>query len=361
VTQKTLVAIAQLPPPVTGLAAVSEEIVNRFEARGLLLAKCNIGPPARSRGPLKFVARAVRAAKSMVSLLLWRSRGAKALYMPTDSRLGLALNIAIATLANCLGYRIIFHHHNFSYIDEYSLLMDKLIASAPGAVHVMLCPNMRKDFEARYHLSWRKARSKAVMIPNAFMSSPTKFEEKPDTLTIGHLSNLSMEKGALRFIALFRRLRGAGLQLNAELAGPCSDPAIQMAIQSTSNEYPGEFVWRGPVYNQDKEEFYRRVHAFIFPTSYRNEAQPLVLLEALSHGAVVLATSVGCIECDHRASPGEIFKNELFDDAAFQWLLEAQRDRFREEYHLEAISSFSAQHAESLRALNNFIDEVSKY
>jgi glycosyltransferase involved in cell wall biosynthesis len=42
-------------------------------------------------------------------------------------------------------------------------------------------------------------------------------------------------------------------------------------------------------------EFLAQVDVFLFPSRYRHEAQPLVILEAQAAGARVVATNVGCV------------------------------------------------------------------
>ena len=42
-----------------------------------------------------------------------------------------------------------------------------------------------------------------------------------------------------------------------------------------------------------KDDFYKKSTFFIFLSEYKNEAEPLVLLEAISKGAIPIATKVG--------------------------------------------------------------------
>lgn len=358
----SVVAVAQLPPPVTGLSAVSQRMVDLFSERNLLLGVTNVGPPAGGPSWAKLPVRALRTATAAAALVRLKRLGAKTLYMPTDSQKGLALNIAIASMARWLGYRVIFHHHNFSYIDRYSPLMARLIAAAPDrTLHVMLCSGMQERFAVQYEKNWRAARAEGFVLPNAFMSSAATSVEKPTNLTIGHLSNLTVAKGALRFIELFRRLREAGIDVAAEIAGPCHDEEVHTAIQATITAYPTLFRWAGPLYGAEKESFYRRVHVFVFPTAYPNEAQPLVLLEALAHGAAILATNIGCIGCDHAQAPGKIFEQEVFDDEAFAWISEqAKHPSWQDRFTDQALGAFDAQRNESLSALSELLTRLEE-
>lgn len=356
----TVVAIAQLPPPVTGLSAVSQRVVELLAEQGLLHSALNVGLPTNGPAWLKLPTRALRTLRAALSLFPSRSAGASTLYIPTDSQKGILLNVLVAHAARALGYRVYFHHHNFSYIDKHSGLMAKLISAAPkGSTHIMLCSRMRDRFIERYKDSWSAAEATALVLPNAFMVSTANAPAKPTRLTIGHLSNLTVAKGALRFIALFRRLREAGVDVHAEMAGPSHEDAVKAAIETTIRDYPESFRWIGPVYGAEKEEFYDRIHVFVFPTTYPNEAQPLVLLEALAHGAAILATDIGCIGCDHQASPGGVFDVASFDDHAFAWLMShAGRSPLDFSLTPTAISAFKVQREESLAAWDQLLDRI---
>lgn len=348
-----IVAVAQLPPPLTGLSAVSQKVIDLFAERGSLLRALNVGLPTTGPSWLKLPIRAARTIRATLSLAPLKSAGASTLYMPTDSQKGLALNILVAVAARVLRYKLYFHHHNFSYIDKHSPLMSKLIRAAPkGSTHIMLCTGMRDRFVALYREAWTAADAAAFVLPNAFMASAADAPTKPERLTIGHLSNLTAAKGALRFIALFRRLREAGIVVDAEMAGPSREDVVSAAIAAAARDYPDSFRWIGPVYGPAKDEFYNRVHVFVFPTAYPNEAQPLVLLEALAHGAAILSTDIGCIGCDHPASPGGVFSEASFDDEAFAWLQAHAMNGQDVSLAQAAITAFNVQRDESIAALD---------
>ncbi len=51
----------------------------------------------------------------------------------------------------------------------------------------------------------------------------------------------------------------------------------------------------GPLYGAQKEQFYRQLDVFLFPTNYANEAEPLVIYEAMRQGVHVIACDRGSI------------------------------------------------------------------
>lgn len=54
-----------------------------------------------------------------------------------------------------------------------------------------------------------------------------------------------------------------------------------------------QFRWVNGAVGEEKVELFRNAHLFVLPTYYPVEAQPLVLLEAIASGCVVVTTNVG--------------------------------------------------------------------
>ena len=54
-------------------------------------------------------------------------------------------------------------------------------------------------------------------------------------------------------------------------------------------------IWHGRKYGEEKEAYWRMADLFVFPTYYPNECFPLVLLEAMQHGAPCISTREGGI------------------------------------------------------------------
>ena len=80
-------------------------------------------------------------------------------------------------------------------------------------------------------------------------------------------------------------------------------------------EFGDAFDYRGRVLGPDKARFFDDIDVFVFPTRYTNEAEPLVVLEALRAGKPVIATARGCIADDLPMAAGAVFPEHEFIDA----------------------------------------------
>jgi glycosyltransferase involved in cell wall biosynthesis len=114
-------------------------------------------------------------------------------------------------------------------------------------------------------------------------------------IRIGFLSNLSREKGLDIAIAVADAGRTAGLPLRLVLAGPTADAAAAESVRRATESMPDTIEYRGYVSGEEKERFFGDIDLFLFPSQYQNEAQPIVLLEAMSREIPVIASNVGFI------------------------------------------------------------------
>lgn len=356
-----VIAVARLPPPLDGTARVSEVMVSVLAEAGLLAEAINIGRPETAGDRPARLQRLGRTLRACWRLGVMRRRGAHTLYMPCDIDLATGLNVLVAFAANLFGYRVWLHHHNFSYISRWQPLMAALIAFSPRRTrHIVLCAGMGAELAERYGWLWRWRKAAAVLLPNAFMVPAAEAATRPaGPPVIGHLANLCVAKGTVRFIELFRRLRLRGVEVVARVAGPVGDAATRRALDAAALEFPGSFRWTGPLKGAAKHAFYDAIDVFVLPSTYENEAQPLVLLEALSRGAAIMAIDRGCIGCDHSEAPGAIYPERRFDEEAERFLatmpitMEA-RDRTA----AAALAHQRRLHAEALEHLRLLLSEM---
>jgi glycosyltransferase involved in cell wall biosynthesis len=319
-----VVAIMQLPPPVNGLSLVNGEMSKRLADAGRLAALWDISPPLSKSQILGALARSWRVLVAAFRLVVRCPSGVRILYMPCDGGSGLFFNVVLALTARCLGLDLWLHHHSFAYVDRRSVLFSMLMTVAPrGALHIGLCKDMISRLSAQYARQWSRAEARQYVLPNAFVfrtTRPSRWNRPAGPIQLGHMSNLTIDKGSVTFLDFVLAAHARGLDVEGRLAGPIVDREVEKALAERAALLPGRLTWVGPVYGQAKSAFLSSLDAFVFPTRYANEAQPLVLLEALAAGTPILAIERGCIGCDHVESPGLIAPADEFQQAALEWI-----------------------------------------
>ena len=301
---------------------------------------------------MRHLARLLALVRAVTTLVRLRSR---VLYLPLDGGLGLIYGAVMCVFARLIGARIYLHHHSFAYIDARSAAFELVLVSAgPSATHVVLCPAMGERLRSRYP-RLQNGQDRQRVVGNGFMidtpaTPPRGKSERP--LVIGHLSNLTREKGVLEVIDLFEQLRREGVEVHARIAGPCADKAILTRLSEANAVHGQALEWIGPCYGEAKAEFLAGCDLFVFPTTYANEAQPLVLLEALAAGLPILSIDRGCIGCDFDADFAMIAADlEEFRMRAPDWVVGLSNAPAR----LEALSG----QAEAVAAKNKETAEAA--
>lgn len=292
----------RLPPPTDGMSRVTALVLDRLRERGTSIVEVADLSPGWNGGGLRYhVLKAMKVLSTMGRIASGRLSGGeeqrdRRLYMPVDAGWGALYTAAIAGTARLFGYERVLHHHSFATITRPTWRMRLLTQVAgPDCTHVMLCPAMQMRFQKTY-----PAARTCMTMSNAIFTPPTAQPRPPGDgpLRIGHLSNLCDDKGLDTVFTLLRALQVEGIETKLVLAGPGLKQGDNAQIAGGLIAFDGTVDYRGPVSGAAKEAFYRDIDVFVFPTRYRNEAQPLVLFEAMAAGVPVLAYDRGCIGSD---------------------------------------------------------------
>jgi glycosyltransferase involved in cell wall biosynthesis len=320
--------IGPLPPPVNGLSVANDAVAAALAKAGFLVRRHNLSAD-RAPGALVYHLSRMGAVVRTLAALGREKRVTACLSV--DGGLGLAYGVVVAAMLRLTGAAVSIHHHSFAYIDHPSRLMRLFLKVAPPRrLHVFLCAEMGGRFAAAYPEPSGSS-SASVVLPNAFMvplaacAEATLADDAAGNagrpLVLGHMSNLSLEKGCDLFLDLFDRLAEAGAPVRAVLAGPVADSGLVSRIALMRMTHGERFEYRGAVYGDDKARFFEAIDVFAFPSRYRNEAQPLVLIEALAHGRPLMTVARGCIDCDHGGHESLVAASDRsFVDEASAWL-----------------------------------------
>jgi len=292
---KPVTFIGPLPPPVTGMTFITQIVVDELERAGPV--RCfNWSRQKYLKGMRWKIARVRGAIRSCAGLIARGLQPGEILYCPANSSWGMAYDVAILGLGRLLGYRIVLHHHVYSYVDRYDwrmALVTRIVGS--NGAHVVYCEKMREDFLGQYSTD-----AEFLFVPPTIVSSKEIVgspRESPSerAFTLGFLSNLIIAKGLPEVLQTFERLKSEGCDVRLVVAGPCQEAAVQKMLDSLVARWGPTVEYRGPVYNGEKQRFYQDIDAFLFPTRYENESWGIVLTEALTAGCPVIAYDRGCI------------------------------------------------------------------
>ncbi len=339
-----IVMVGAMPPPVTGKAAVSAKVYEQLrqfavgEPLVIDLSASSLDRSVKARlVRLPKVLRGIGQMMGVHKLCGWT------LYISVSGGLGQVYECAFIWLARLHGMRVFLHHHSFAYLDNPTTITRGLTKIAgPSAVHVALSPGMAERLRRAYGVRRTISVSNSVFLMQGHIP---RGKQRQHFRTLGFISNISAEKGVFDFLDLLASMQAKRLPLRAKLAGPFQDANIERHVRTRLATLMGvEYV--GPKYGAEKEVFFSTIDALIFPTRYENEAEPLVVHEAMSRSIPVIAYGRGAIpeiigpECGKIIDPTEPFLPAALaqimawqaDAPAFEAVSSAAARRFEETY-----------------------------
>jgi glycosyltransferase involved in cell wall biosynthesis len=203
--------------------------------------------------------------------------------------------LIIATL-RLFGVRRVFHLHNKGVSARRSRLLSNLLYpfAFGGAQVILLSPRLYADVQ-RY-----VPRERIHICPNGIANAVAATEPHgsgtADEVQLLFLSNLIESKGVFDLLDACALLKQKGLAFRCTLVGGEGDigaERLRLAIESRALSDVVSFL--GAKYGAEKEAIFGQAEIFVLPTYYPSECFPLVLLEAMSHGLVVVTTDEGGI------------------------------------------------------------------
>lgn len=135
-------------------------------------------------------------------------------------------------------------------------------------------------------------------IPNAielkeFGSLPKKAFDA-ETIKLGYIGRLAEDKGIFEIVEALRLIRERGsvsFQIHWAGSGP-AEAVLRQSVKAAGLEEYSTFL--GPIFGDQKLEFWKTTDLFLFPT-YHREGLPYTVLESLASGTPMITTRVGGI------------------------------------------------------------------
>lgn len=239
----------------------------------------------------------VRALLNPLVLLVALRRGDR-VYASLPGHRGLWLFLATAVVVRLRGLEFFVHHHSFRPIVLGPMRASRALCRIGGATqrHVFLSPGMQSRYGDLYLSAAQRRQS--LVVSNAAIAqhvSGLRSMDRTGEFVIGHLCNISGEKGIDRVLASAEAMQISHPDVTFRLAGPIADAGLSAKVQRAVAASAGRVEWLGPVSGEAKAAFYRGIDIFVLPSRLIDEAEPLVMYEAYEAGVLFLATGVGCI------------------------------------------------------------------
>lgn len=287
-----VVVVAALPPPLHGQSTITARVVRALARGSCRLLVVDTSPRSLNRSITYHLRRIAKVSVALLTCLALVGKPRKRLYTVVESGAGIAYNLAIAAVCRLMGIEIFLHHHTARHCKQKVSGVSVLAKIAgPDATHILLSEEMAGDLQLLYPAV------KRVMIVQNPIDVPleaSQMQADGGALRLGLLGNLCAEKGLDLAIETCLAARTAGLDVQLVLAGPLAGRSAESSV-AAAQARSRDIEYIGPVTGAAKRRFFANIDVFLFPTQYPNEAQPLVILEAMAAGLAIIVNDRGYI------------------------------------------------------------------
>lgn len=284
---RDVIFIGPFPPRINGVSVVNSALLEVMNRKGVGVF---VLQTASSR--FGHIGKVIQFILNLWFLL--RSlRGSKAsFYISIAGGFYQLIDIFYVTLARFSGRDIYIHHHSFKYINKKSILFSFLrFIAGDATTHVVLGRGMGEGLRQLYGVKQFRVLSNVAFVDDE--CGPDRIEKESSGLVVGVLSNLTSSKvGDVPEIV--SKVCPANSTVRFMVGGEFVDSSLAKKFNDMErNGAPVSMLGRVP--RSQIPDFYRSLDVFIFPTTYVNEAEPMVLWEAISHGVMVASYDRGVI------------------------------------------------------------------
>lgn len=295
--------ILHLPPPVHGAAMVGKyikdsELINaEFECRYVNLATAANLEDIGKLGLKKLF--------SFLSLLQETKRQVKGfkpslVYITPNAKGGAFYkDFVIVEILKAMDCQVVAHYHNKGVATRQDRWFDNCLYRCffKGIKVILLAEVLYQDVKKYV------SKENVFVCPNGIPdilpqgAIPLSEIQKDDVPRLLFLSNLIVSKGVLVLLDALRIVKERGFSVVCDFVGGETAELDGRRFQEevAKRQLQGVAVYHGKKYGEEKEEFWYKAEAFVFPTFYPNECYPLVLLEAMHHGLPCVSTNEGAI------------------------------------------------------------------
>ncbi|MEM7568728.1 MAG: glycosyltransferase [Pseudomonadota bacterium] len=302
-------------------------MARQLQATGFARVHLNTAIPLQKRASLLNVSAAsfVLLAQIARALFAQRKQPIGLCYFVLDGGHGIVRSMLVAfclRLAFERAVPVLVSVRSFRHLRVHAKSFAMVLRLLPQATVLLLCSCMAAQFAARYGWAGKSAiGSNAAFWPG-----------RP-------VPNQADGEGAIHVLFLSNILPGKGLDVFASICQACAGDADFAFHVVGAPRHPSQqnlydalrmlenTTLHGPLDGPDKEAVLADMDVFLFPSSYRDEAQPNIVFECAAFGIVPITTDIGCTGEDVDALGGAVVPSEAFHRQALALLRRFANDR----------------------------------
>lgn len=289
-SNKTVCIVGVFPPPTHGFALVNDAMKNLIINIDPESSVFDLSSISLSRNIFNICIRLLKFLYLYPQYILFSILNKyHTLYIGLSGGLGQFYDLLILSIARVTRQRIFIHHHSFSYLNKRNLLTYLVVwGSGKNATHLVLCNQMQEKLNM-----YRKNLICIVLSNSVFLiKNNIEISTNRELKTIGFLGNISTKKGIKIFFKILEKLN-IQRPINGIIGGPFQDTKSEIYTRNELKRF-SYISYLGPIYDDDKEKFLNTIDVLLMP-SVLEEAEPLVIHEAMAYGVPVIAYNKGCI------------------------------------------------------------------
>ncbi len=291
-----LLVIADLAPPIQGISIVTGWVIQLLRSLNfnnlILNTTVNGTKLYKFRRTIKFL---------VVLAKLLTSKDFDVLYIPLSHGESLFFQSLFVYVGHRRNKTVLVHHHSYLPINTPGGVLHRVSHGhfLKKAEHIFLSEKMKGD----YARIWGETNLRTWVISNhdvalSRLVSTIGLPQRKDSLNFIHFGNISLEKGFFEAVAASEPYLKLHSKSKFNLLGNTSNKDIITTIEALKNNYPNQFFYTQNYSPEILTEILRESDIFLFPSNYKNEAAPVVILEAQALGVFVAATNIGTISSD---------------------------------------------------------------
>ena len=296
----TVLLVGPLPPPLNGMTVMTAHALEGLRGEGVQLVHVDTSDHRKvgnvGRLDLRNIWLAFSHAFRMFRAV--RRTRPRLVYLPiAQGTLGILRDSFLFAVARLYRTPVVVHLHGAAFGAFYrasNRVMKGLIRACFSTTQsaLVLTPSLRSAFGGVV------PEERIVVVSNGIPEPPVFVAASPrkPALRVLFLSNLSRAKGIADFIAAAARVLATNSGVEFHVAGdwPSADDRVSTDRQVNDLSLRGKVLFHTPVIGLRKAELFHSADLFVFPPR-QLEGQPVVILEAMSHGLPVVSTTQGGI------------------------------------------------------------------